>query len=76
MKITDLITSRSLCTNGMIPPYVVEWITGASHSSQYEMFKLTIAAWIYQQQNDRKSDDVPRSHYIKMRNVQLQEHIQ
>jgi len=49
MKITDLITSRSLCANGMIPPYTVEWITGASHSSQYEMFKLTIAAWIYQQ---------------------------
>ena len=44
MKITDLITYRSLCTNGMIPPYTVEWIIGASHSSQYEMFKLTIEA--------------------------------
>jgi len=49
MKITDQITSRSLCTNGMIRPCILEWILGASHSSQYEMFKLTIAAWIYQQ---------------------------
>jgi len=44
MKITDQITSRSLCTNGTIRPYMLEWILGASHSSQHEMFKLTMAA--------------------------------
>jgi len=49
MKIVDQITSRSLCTTGMIHPYMLEWTLGASHSSQYEMFKLTITAWIYQQ---------------------------
>jgi len=75
MKITDQITSRSLCTNGTIRPYMLEWILGASHSSQHEMFKLTMAAWIYQQYNDRKSDDIPHSYYIKKRNVQLQEHV-
>lgn len=46
MKITDQITSRSLRTNGMIRPHLLERILGASHSSQYqyEMFKLTITA--------------------------------
>jgi hypothetical protein len=33
MKITNQLTSRFLCTNGMNPPCMLERSLGASHSS-------------------------------------------